>query len=106
MMPRMKRGIFDGSRFVARERQSRQKALTLARNGRLKKSTGAHSAQATGAGGRMAMFRIGTFFSAAVVLAGAMLATQVSHAAEAVDLAAAKKEGKVVWYTSAPISQA
>ena len=40
---------------------------------------------------------------AALVLAAAMLATS-ARAADAVDLAAAKREGKVVWYTSLPIA--
>lgn len=41
---------------------------------------------------------------AAAVLLGLLSAS--AHAADVVDLAAAKKEGNVVWYTSTPIAQA
>lgn len=40
------------------------------------------------------------------LLATAMLSLSPAHAQDAVDMAAAKKEGKVVWYTSTPIAQA
>jgi iron(III) transport system substrate-binding protein len=43
---------------------------------------------------------------AVVGVATAMLAQASAQAQDAVDLAAAKKEGKVVWYTSTPIAQA
>ncbi len=47
---------------------------------------------------------IGTRIAAAAAIA-AMLAGGVAHAGS-VDMDAAKREGKVVWYTSAPISEA
>jgi iron(III) transport system substrate-binding protein len=42
----------------------------------------------------------------AAVAAGLTLLAGASYAADAVDMAAAKKEGKVVWYTSTPVATA
>ncbi|HTH96731.1 MAG TPA: hypothetical protein VL574_04895, partial [Stellaceae bacterium] len=45
--------------------------------------------------------------AAAVGILGAgILGPGVARAQDAVDMAAAKKEGTVVWYTSTPINQA
>ena len=41
-----------------------------------------------------------------VICAAALLALTPAHAQDAVDVAKAKAEGKVVWYTSTPIEQA
>lgn len=49
----------------------------------------------------MPMTRRGAF--AALTLALGLTATGVAQAQDKVDLAAAKKEGKVVWYTSTPV---
>src|SRR2546429_5742991 len=49
------------------------------------------------------MLTLGHPFSAVALMALAMLP---AHAQDAVDLAKAKAEGKVVWYTSTPIEQA
>ncbi len=40
------------------------------------------------------------------LVAGSLTVLTSAHAQDAVDMAAAKKEGKVVWYTSTPIAQA
>lgn len=42
----------------------------------------------------------------AVLAVSLTLFAHTSHAADAVDMAAAKKEGKVVWYTSTPVATA
>jgi iron(III) transport system substrate-binding protein len=52
---------------------------------------------------RLGFLRVG---AAALALAWLTASAGIAHAADAVDMAAAKKEGKVVWYTSTPIKTA
>lgn len=50
--------------------------------------------------------RLGFIWTAAAALALVCFGASAGRAADAVDMAAAKKEGKVVWYTSTPIKTA
>lgn len=50
--------------------------------------------------------RLGFLYVSAVGIAISWLLLGTAYAADAVDMAAAKKEGKVVWYTSTPIATA
>jgi len=49
---------------------------------------------------RLSLIRVAAVAASLALFAG------ISHAADKVDMAAAKKEGKVVWYTSTPIATA
>ena len=52
------------------------------------------------------MSKTGTRLMATALAVAAAFSIGVAHAADKVDLDAAKKEGKVVWYTSTPIETA
>ena len=52
------------------------------------------------------MSKTGTRLTATALAVAAAFSIGVAHAADKVDAEAAKKEGKVVWYTSTPIKTA